>query len=160
MSDRLRRFRRVAVLDVTPLRAAPGFRSLFFGFFFIQGGRQLTVVAVPFQLYQITGSTLAVGLLGLAQLLPLLLLSLIGGALADAIDRRKIVVVAPFVLALTAAGLMWNALAEVPARMAACSCSARSTPVCRPSTARRGKPWCPGWWAGSCSRRRWPSTRP
>lgn len=114
MSDRLRRFRRVAVLDVTPLRDAPGFRSLFFGFFFIQGGRQLTVVAVPFQLYQITGSTLAVGLLGLAQLLPLLLLSLIGGALADAIDRRKIVVVAPFVLALTAAGLMWNALAEAP----------------------------------------------
>lgn len=104
----------MAILDVTPLRAAPGFRSLFFGFFFVQGGRQLTVVAVPFQLYEITGSTLAVGLLGLAQLLPLLLLSLIGGALADAIDRRKIVVVAPFVLALTAAGLMWNALAEAP----------------------------------------------
>lgn len=104
----------MAVVDVTPLREAPGFRWLFFGYFFVQAGRQLTIVAVPFQIFDITGSTLAVGLLGLAQLIPLLLLSIVGGALADAIDRRKILVLSPIVLALTSAGLMWNALADTP----------------------------------------------
>lgn len=104
----------MAVVDVTPLRVTPGFRWLFFGFFFVQGGRQLTVVAVPFQVYEITGSTLAVGLLGLAQLIPLLALSLLGGALADAVDRRKIMVYSPLVLALTSLGLMWNALLDRP----------------------------------------------
>lgn len=104
----------MAVVDVTPLRQVPGFRWLYFGFFFVQGGRQLTVVAVPFQVFDITGSTLAVGLLGLAQLVPLLALSLLGGAMADAIDRRKILVFSPLVLALTSAGLMWNALADQP----------------------------------------------
>lgn len=114
MNNRLSRLRRMAVVDVTPLRLVPGFRWLYFGFFFVQGGRQLTVVAVPFQVYDLTGSTLAVGLLGLAQLVPLLLLSLLGGAMADAIDRRKILVFSPLVLALTSAGLMWNALADQP----------------------------------------------
>jgi MFS family permease len=104
----------MAVVDVTPLREVPGFRWLFFGFFFVQAGRQLTVVAVPYQVFEITGSTLAVGLLGLAQLIPLLLLSVLGGAMADAIDRRKILVLSPIVLALTSGGLMWNALLDTP----------------------------------------------
>lgn len=114
MSSGLRRLRSLAVVDATPLRESPGFRWLFLGFFFVQGGRQLTVVAVPFQVFELTGSTLAVGLLGLAQLIPLLLLSLLGGALADAIDRRKILVFSPLVLALTSAGLMWNAIVDEP----------------------------------------------
>ena len=114
MSDGLRKLRRMAVVDVTPLRDSPGFKWLFAGSLFVQGGRQLTVVAVPFQIYQLTGSTLAVGLLGLAQLLPLLLMSLLGGALADAVDRRKILVFSPLVLALTSSGLMWNALIDEP----------------------------------------------
>lgn len=104
----------MAVVDVTPLREVPGFRWLFFGFFFVHAGRQLTVVAVPFQVFDITGSTLAVGLLGLAQLVPLLIVSVVGGALADAIDRRKILVISPIVLAFTSAGLMWNALMDTP----------------------------------------------
>jgi MFS family permease len=104
----------MAVVDVTPLREVPGFRWLFSGFFFVQAGRQLTVVAVPFQVFEITGSTLAVGLLGLAQLIPLLLVSVLGGAMADAIDRRKILVLSPIVLALTSGGLMWNALLDTP----------------------------------------------
>ena len=104
----------MAVVDVTPLREAPGYRWLFLGFFFVSGGRQLTVVAVPYQVFEMTGSTLAVGFLGLAQLIPLLLLSIVGGALADAIDRRKILMFSPIVLALTSAGLMWNAFADTP----------------------------------------------
>lgn len=103
------------MVDITPLREAPGYRWLFAGMFFAQAGRQLTIVAVPFQVFELTGSTLAVGLLGLAQLFPLLLVSLIGGALADAVDRRRLLVLSQIVLALTATGLLWNSLAEAPA---------------------------------------------
>lgn len=104
----------MAVVDVTPLRSSPGYSWLFAGSLAVQAGRQLTVVAVPFQVYALTESTLAVGMLGLAQLVPLLLLALLGGALADAMDRRKILVFSPFILALTSAGLMWNALLDQP----------------------------------------------
>jgi MFS family permease len=83
--------------------------------FFSQAGRQLTVVAVPWQVFELTGSILAVGLLGLAQLFPLLIVSLIGGALADAVDRRRLLLLSQMVMALTAAGLLWNSLADAPA---------------------------------------------
>jgi len=103
------------VVDITPLREVPGYRWLFAGMFFAQAGRQLTVVAVPWQVFELTGSTLAVGLLGLAQLVPLLVVSLVGGALADAVDRRRLLVVSQVVLGLTASGLLWNSLVESPA---------------------------------------------
>ncbi len=104
----------MAVVDVTPLRQVPGYRWLFGGMLFAQAGRQLSVVAVPFQVYDLTGSTVAVGLLGLAQLVPLLAVSLVGGALADAVDRRRLLVVTQLVLASTAVGLAWNSVIEQP----------------------------------------------
>jgi MFS family permease len=103
------------VVDVAPLRQVPGYRWLFAGMLFVHAGRQLTVVAVPFQVFQLTGSTLMVGLLGLAQLVPLLAVSLIGGALADAFDRRRLLVISQLILAGTSAGLLWNSLADNPA---------------------------------------------
>lgn len=112
---RLRKLGRLAVVDTTPLRQVSGYRWLFAAMFAMQVGRQLTVVAVPLQIYDMTGSTLAVGLLGLAQLIPLLLVSLIGGALADAIDRRRLLAFSQMVMAFTAAGLLWNSLADSPA---------------------------------------------
>jgi hypothetical protein len=92
---RLRNYTRLAVVDVRPLREVAGYRWLFAGMLFTQIGRQLTVVAVPFQVFELTGSTLLVGLLGLAQLIPLLAVSLVGGALADAstaVDSRLVAV--------------------------------------------------------------------
>ena len=112
--NRLRRFGRLAVVDVSPLREVPGYRWLFGGMLLAQSGRQLTVVAVPIQIFLITDSTLAVGLLGLAQLVPLLLVSLVGGALADAIDRRRLLVIAEVVLTITGLGLLWNAIVDEP----------------------------------------------
>jgi MFS family permease len=114
LRERLQRWRRNAVVDVTPLRQVPGYRWLFAGMFFAQAGRQLTVVAVPWQVFELTGSTLAVGLLGLVQLVPLLVVSLVGGALADAVNRRRLLVVSQVVLAGTAAGLLWNSTMETP----------------------------------------------
>lgn len=110
-----RNFTRLAVVDVTPLRQVPGYRWLFAGMLFMQVGRQLTVVAVPFQVFAITGSTLMVGLLGLAQLVPLLAVSLIGGALADAVDRRRLLFFSQMLMAATAAGLFWNSVTASPA---------------------------------------------
>ena len=67
----------------------PPFRRLFFGQTISTFGSEITTVAVPFQLYQLTHSTLQVGLLALCELFPLLTLPIVGGAVADAVDRRS-----------------------------------------------------------------------
>lgn len=103
------------VVDVTPLRESRQFRRLYYGQSLSYIGRELTVVAVPYQVYLLTGSSLAVGALGLAQLIPLLAVSLVGGAVVDAVDRRMVLVVSEVMLALTAVGLAVNASAEQPA---------------------------------------------
>lgn len=101
-------------VDVTPLRRSEGFRWLFGGLSLAWLGRQLTVVAVPFQVYELTGSTFLVGALGIAQLVPLLLTSMIGGALVDSVDRRRLLVIAQIALMLTALGLALNAALDEP----------------------------------------------
>ncbi len=78
-------------LDLTPLRHSPAFRRLLFGDAVSVVGTQVTTVAVPLQVYEVTGSAAAVGLVGLAGLLPLVVFGLYGGAVADAVDRRRLV---------------------------------------------------------------------
>jgi MFS family permease len=85
------RFRRVA-LDVSPLRESPPFRRLLVGDAVSVIGTQVTAVAVPIQVYEQTHSGAAVGLVGLAGLLPLIVFGLYGGAIADAVDRRHLVI--------------------------------------------------------------------
>jgi MFS family permease len=86
-------------IDITPLRRSRDFRLLWTGQLVSTLGRQITAVAVPYQVYQLTGSTLAVGLLGLAQVVPLVLCSLVGGAVADAVDRRRLLLASNSLLA-------------------------------------------------------------
>jgi MFS family permease len=80
-------------LDVSPLRDSPQYRRLWVGDLFAAAGSQLAAVALPYQVYRQTGSSLAVGLIGLAALGPLLLGSLAAGAIADAFDRRRLLIV-------------------------------------------------------------------
>jgi MFS family permease len=80
-----------------------------------QIGRQLTIVASSIQVFDITGETFAVGMLGLAQFPALLVGSFLGGTLADAFDRRRILVVAQVLMAATTAGLALNAVRSTPA---------------------------------------------
>jgi MFS family permease len=94
---------RRTVLDLAPLRTSRQFRLLWTGELVSHTGRHITVVALPYQVYQLTRSPLAVGLIGLAQVLPLVLFSLLGGALADRMDRRRL-------LLLTQIGLLVTAL--------------------------------------------------
>jgi MFS family permease len=87
--------------DIAPLRASRDYRLLFFGQLISQAGTALRLVAVPYQIYLLTGSTLAVGLLGLFSAVPLIALSLWGGVIADRVDRRRMLVVTNSCLALT-----------------------------------------------------------
>ncbi len=101
--------------DTTPLRESRQYRLLFLneGFAFL--GSQITVVAVPLQIYLLTHSSLAVGLAGLAQLGPLLACSLVGGAVVDAVDRRTLMIWVQLARGVLSAGLAVNALAPRPA---------------------------------------------
>jgi MFS family permease len=90
------------------------YRLLFTGNAVSYLGRQLTVVAIPFQVFTITGSSLAVGMIGLATVVPLVTLSLAGGAIADAVDRRKLLLVTQLLSAATSAGLALNAMSASP----------------------------------------------
>jgi MFS family permease len=102
------------LVDLTPLRASRDFRLLFAGNSVSQLGRQLTVVAVPYQVFLITGSSLAVGMVGLVTVVPLVTLTLAGGAIADAVDRRKLLLVTQLLSAATSAGLALNAMSPSP----------------------------------------------
>lgn len=106
---------RRVLADLTPLRASPDFRRLYLGQLVSFVGTQVTLVAVPYQVYRLTGSSLQVGLVSLAELVPLLLGSLYGGALADSTDRRRLLLWAQVLMAATSAGLAVNALLPRPA---------------------------------------------
>jgi MFS family permease len=104
---------RIAV-DITPLRESRDFRRLWFGVGISAIGSQITTVAIPFQLYEQTRSTLLVGLLGLAALVPLLVVPLYGGAVADAVDRRRMLLFSDVAQLLVTGGLLVNALLPNP----------------------------------------------
>src|SRR6186713_2310873 len=102
------------ILNVTPLRKYRDYRLLYTGQLVSLFGSQVTTVAVPVQVYNITQSSLMVGLLGTVQLVPLLVFALLGGAYADSVDRRKLLVISEILLALGSATLMINALVSQP----------------------------------------------
>jgi MFS family permease len=97
------------LIDVDPLRESRDFRLLFGGQLIGMFGTQLTTVAIPFQVYELTRSSLQVGAVSLAQLVPLIVGALVGGMVGDAVDRRVILVVTSAALALTSGALAINA---------------------------------------------------
>jgi MFS family permease len=84
--------------DVRPLRASADYRRLWVGTTVSQLGQQMTAVTIAIQVYALTHSTFAVGLVGLFALVPLIAFGLYGGAFADAFDRRKIALISSFAL--------------------------------------------------------------
>src|SRR5947209_4574981 len=101
--------------DLTPLRESRDYRLLFSGQVSSYLGRNFTVVAIPIQVFAITHSSLAVGLVGLASLGPLIGFSLAGGAFSDAFDRRFLLLINQVLLAATSAVLAFNASVDHPA---------------------------------------------
>jgi MFS family permease len=106
-------WRRLAI-DVGPLRRHKSFRRLFVGQTISTFGSEIAAVAAPFQLYELTHSTLQVGLLSLCELVPLLTLTIVGGAIADAIDRRRLLLWTESLLAVVSGGLAFNASLDRP----------------------------------------------
>lgn len=92
------------LLDLTPLKVSVPYRRLWIGISLSGIGTHLTTVAVGLQVYDLTGSTFRVGLVGLFALAPLVVLGLYGGAIVDAYDRRRVVIVSATGLLLVATG--------------------------------------------------------
>lgn len=105
------RWRRLAI-DVRPLRHS-AFRRVFIGTAASFFGSQLTAVAVPVQMYALTRSSLWVGYLGIAGLVPLLVFALWGGALADVLDRRRLLFVSSVLTWLVTLALLAQAVLGV-----------------------------------------------
>jgi MFS family permease len=113
-APRRRRWYHLAVIDLTPLRGHRDFRLLFAAQLVSFLGSMISFVAIPFQLYQLTHSTLVVGSLGLVELAALLMFAFLGGALADARDRRSMVLLAELGLMAGSAALAGNSMLRVP----------------------------------------------
>ncbi len=92
------------LLDLTPLRRNPAYRRLYAGLALSGIGAQLATVAIGLQVYALTGSTAAVGFVGLCALVPLVVMGLYGGALVDRHDRRVVALVGSLVLWTTSIG--------------------------------------------------------
>jgi MFS family permease len=111
---RWRRLLRHATVDVGPLRSSRDFRLLFAGQLVSFAGSEITYVALPYQAYRLTHSSLVVGLLSVAELVPLLAAALLGGVLADARDRRRLVLLTELGSAVVCGALVANALLPEP----------------------------------------------
>jgi len=103
--------RRRLLADTRPLRDSPAFRRLWIGSMLSGVGGALTWFAVPLQVYDMTRSSLAVGAIGVAQMVPLLTIGMLGGSLADAVDKRKLVMVVTCCTAAVSGGLAAQAFA-------------------------------------------------
>lgn len=101
-------------INLAPLKKHRDFRLLFTGQVISFCGSMISYVAVPYQVYDITKSSFYVGLLGATQLTPLLITALFGGAFADSLDRRKLLIWSEFAMACCSLGLVLNCFLPHP----------------------------------------------
>jgi len=102
------------LLDISPLRRHRDFRLVFIGQLVSSFGSFITYVALPVQVYELTKSSAVVGLIGAVQLVPLFATALWGGAVADAFDRRKLLLRCEGLMMLGSLALVMNSLADEP----------------------------------------------
>jgi predicted MFS family arabinose efflux permease len=100
---------RAVAVDLTPLRVSQDYRRIWSAELLSQVGSQITIVAVFIQVYQLTRSAAAVGIVGLVQLVPLILATIVGGPLIDRLDRRRILLATQAGLVLMSATLLFGA---------------------------------------------------
>lgn len=109
----LRLIKAVAI-DITPLTTSRDFRLLYIGQAFSYFGSMMRFAVLPWQMYELTNSSLAVGLLELVAFVPMFFAAFIGGALADYVDRKRLIRLTETGLAITAALLLANSLLPQP----------------------------------------------
>ena len=101
-------------VDTTPLRESRDFRIIWTSGLVTYFGSITTYVALPFQIKELTGSLALAGLLSAVEIVPLVLFGLWGGAIADAFDRRRTVLVCELLMLFMSGGLLANALLDEP----------------------------------------------
>jgi MFS family permease len=102
------------LLDLTPLRVSRDYRLLFFGQLISFFGSMMTFIVVPWQMYQLTGSSAMVGFIYLVEFVPMVILAFIGGALADYFDRRTLLRLTELGQGLASVVLLINSLLPQP----------------------------------------------
>jgi MFS family permease len=102
------------IVDLEPVRASRDLRLLLGGEFVSGLGTQAALVALPYQVYTQTGSAFLTGLLGAVELVPLVASALLGGAIADRMDRRRLLLLVQIALVLSAGALAALAFAGSP----------------------------------------------
>lgn len=113
-TNRLRRIFSAMTIDATPLKESRDYRLLYAGQFVSAFGSAISYVVLPWQVYRLTKSTFAVGMLGVAEFVPMFVMAFVGGALADYIDRRRLVLLSESGLALCSVTLVANSLLAQP----------------------------------------------
>ncbi|GAB7048880.1 MFS transporter [Catenuloplanes indicus JCM 9534] len=98
------------MMDLSPLRISRDFRLIFSASTVSGLGSYISLITIPYQVAQMTDDPLMVGLLGVAELVPLIFMSFVGGALADYVDRRRLVLISEAALAMLALVLLLNSL--------------------------------------------------
>ncbi len=104
---------RAHIPDISPLYSRE-FRLIYIGQFVSAFGSAMTYVVLPFQMYSLTRSPLAVGLIGVVEFVPMIAMALVGGALADYFDRRRLIACAESAMAVCCGCLAWNAALRTP----------------------------------------------
>ena len=102
------------LIDLSPLKASRDYRLLFFGQLVSFFGSMMTFIVVPWQMYQLTQSSAMVGYISLAEFVPMFCLAFVGGALADYIDKRKLLRLTEIGQTCLTALLVVNALLPRP----------------------------------------------
>jgi MFS family permease len=101
-------------LSLSPLLKYRDYRLLYVGQLISMFGSMITYVAVPYQVFELTHSSFMVGMLGAAQLVPLFLFALWGGAYADAMDRRRLLIVSELFMTAGSLSLAINGMMPHP----------------------------------------------
>jgi ENTS family enterobactin (siderophore) exporter len=104
------------LVDLTPLRTSRSYRHIWYGGALSGVANSLSAVAVGLQVYDLTESTFAVGIVGFVSLVPLVLLGLYGGSIVDAYDRRRVLlvtIIGSTLIAIALAALAWTDTARV-----------------------------------------------
>jgi MFS family permease len=107
-------FLRAFAIDLTPLKASRDYRLLFSSQTISFFGSMMSFVVLPWQMYQLTHSSWIVGMLGVAEFIPTITMAFVGGALADYVDRRRMVLTTELLMALSSALLVVNSLLPHP----------------------------------------------
>lgn len=106
--------RKIFSIDFTSLKVSRDFRLMFTAGSISMLGSMITYVTAPLQIAQLTGSYVAVGIIGLIEIGPLIVFGIWGGAIADSMNRKKVVVITEFGLGIATGILLLNALSDSP----------------------------------------------